>query len=79
MTKIEVTMEKTIRIAKEFDATDKQMELIENGDNPFYYDMVKEIETEEKKYLEKGNCAADIDFDYAIDNEDGMTIQPWGN
>ena len=47
--KIEITMEKTMRITMEFDATEEQIEDLKHGENPFYEQMKKEgtVNTEE--------------------------------
>ena len=66
MAKIEITMEKIMRVAMEFDATDEQIEMLECGENPF--------EDEMEKRLEHG----DIEYDYAVvDQETGLDIVPW--
>ena len=54
MRKIEITMEKTMRVAMEFDATEEQVEMLERGENPFWDEMEKE--------LEHGN----VEYDYAV-------------
>ena len=54
MRKIEITMEKTMRVAMEFDATEEQIEMLERGDNPFYDIM--------EKRLDHG----DVEYDYAV-------------
>ena len=67
MAKIEITMEKTMRVAMEFDATEEQIEMLERGENPFWDKMEKE--------LEHGN----IEYDYAVvDQETGLDIVTWG-
>lgn len=67
MAKIEITMEKTMRVAMEFDATEEQIEMLECGKNPFWDEM--------EKKLENGY----IEYDYAVvDQETGLDIVPWG-
>lgn len=66
MTKVEVTMEKTMRVAMEFDATDEQVEMLERGENPFIDEMEKELEN------------GDIEYDYAaVNQETGLDIKTW--
>lgn len=68
-TTISVTLEKTIRVYKTFEATEKDLRRIEeDGENPFFEEMEK-ICTEEN---------GDVDYDYAIYNEDtGKTLVEW--
>ena len=65
MVKVEITMEKTIRVAMEFEATEEQIERLTRGENPFAEEMEKELK----------NGA--IEYDYAAvnldTNEDIMT------
>lgn len=65
--KVEITMEKTIRVAKVFDFTEEQLDKIKRGDGQelFFPDMQKELEY------------GLIDYDYAIDDMNGNEIIPW--
>ena len=66
MAKVEITMEKTMRVAMEFDATEEQIEMLERGENPFAEEMEKELEH------------GDIEYDYAaVDQETGLDIKTW--
>ena len=66
MRQIEITMEKTMRVAMEFDATEEQIEMLERGENPFWDEMEKE--------LEHGN----VEYDYAVvDVDTDEEIVPW--
>ena len=66
MRKIEITMEKTMRVAMEFDATEEQLEMLERGENPFCNEMEKE--------LGHGN----VEYDYAVvDVDTDEEIVPW--
>ena len=66
-TRVEVTMEKIKRVSMEFDATDEQIEMLEDGINPFKNEM--------KKYLSLGG---DIEYDFAAVNLDtGTDIKMW--
>lgn len=67
--KICVTVEKTIRIAKYVDATEENLQRIEDGENPFFEDVKKELDEE---------SGADVEYDYAIYNEDtGKVMVNW--
>lgn len=63
--KVEITMEKTMRIAMEFDATEEQIEDLKRGENPFYEQMEKEVENGE------------VEYDYAVTDLEGNEIVPW--
>ena len=66
MARIEVTMEKTMRVAMEFEATEKQIEMLACGENPFEEELEKELEN------------GDIEYDYAaVNQETGLDIKPW--
>lgn len=66
--KIKITMEKTIRVAMEFEATKKQIKNLKCGENPFCEQMEKEMEY----------GAESIEYDYAVNDLDGNEIVPWG-
>lgn len=68
-TRICVTMEKTIRVCEYFDATQEEIDQIRfDGKNPFF-DRLKEICTEEN---------GDVEYDYAIEDEDTKkTLVDW--
>lgn len=63
--KVEITMEKTMRIAMQFDATEEQIEDLKCGENPFYEQMEKEVENGE------------VEYDYAVTDLEGNEIVPW--
>lgn len=66
MAKVEITMEKTMRVAMEFDATEEQIEMLERGENPFAEEMEKELKN------------GDIEYDYAVVNQEtGLDIKTW--
>ena len=65
--KIGITVEKTLRLYKEFEATDEEIELLEGGENPFE----DEFDDEE---MENGG---DISWDYSVADENGRTIVDW--
>lgn len=64
--RVEITMEKTQRISKEFEVTIDQLEELKIGINPFEEEMEQEIES--------GDCS----YDYTVNDEDGNTIVDWG-
>lgn len=63
--KIEITMERTMRIAMQFEVTKEQIEDLKRGENPFYELMKKEIENGE------------VEYDYAVNDLEGNEIVPW--
>ena len=65
MRKIEITMEKTMRVAMEFDATEEQIEMLECGENHFLDEMEKELE-QEHGYVEYDYAVVDVDTDEEI-------------
>ena len=66
MTRVEITMEKILRVAMEFDATEEQIEMLECGENPFYDIM--------ERRLDHG----DVEYDYAVvDVDTDEEIVPW--
>lgn len=66
-TTIEITMEKTQRVAMTFDATEEQLELLKTGENPFWDVMKKEIDA----------GAGDTEYDYAVCDECGKMLLDW--
>ena len=65
MTRVEITMEKILRVAMEFDATEEQIEMLECGENPFLDEMEKELE-QEHGYVEYDYAVVDVDTDEEI-------------
>ena len=65
--KIEITMEKITRVAMEFEATEEQIEDLKHGENPFYEQMEKEIESE----------SGSIEYNYTVNDLNGNEIVPW--
>ena len=63
--RIEITMEKTQRAAKEFNVTQKQLKSLKSGIDLFREEMEAEIES--------GDC----EYDYAVNDADGRTIVDW--
>ena len=63
--KVEITMEKTMRVAMEFDVTEEQLEQLKSGINPFEAKMEKE--------LKNGN----IQYDYTVNDLEGREIVGW--
>lgn len=65
MIKIEITMEKRIRVSKEFEVTEDQLEELKMGENPFYDDLENEL------------SSGSEEWDYSVCDEDGNTIVDW--
>lgn len=65
--RIEITMEKTTRVAMEIEATEEQIVALKNGKNPFYEQMEKEIKA----------GAGNIEYNYAVNDLGGNEIVPW--
>lgn len=63
--KVEITMEKTMRIAMEFEVSKEQIEDLKCGKNPFFEQMKKEIESGE------------VEYDYAVNDLEGNEIVQW--
>ena len=70
MRKVEITVEKTVRVAKTIRVTNKQLEMLRNGENPFDEEFEKEL----NKEYEKG----EVWYDFAVyDVENEEQIVDW--
>lgn len=65
MQKVEITMERSVRICKEFVVTNEQLEDLKAGINPFHGEFESDLLT------------GDGDYDFAVCDEKGMTIVDW--
>jgi len=65
--KVEITMEITKRMSKEFDVTEEELMQLKNGENPFNQEMEYEIES----------GVGDLEIDYSVNDECGNTIVDW--
>ena len=65
--KVEITVEKTIRIAKEVRVTQTEFESLRNGESPFALGLVDEGDFT--------GCYEEIDF--CVNGTDGKTIVDW--
>lgn len=65
MRTVNITMEKVQRISKQFQVTDEQYKMLEDGNNPFQDEMETEID------------AGDVKFDYAAEDNDGNELKAW--
>lgn len=65
--KVEITVEKTQRVAMEVEVTEEQLEQLKLGENPFYEDFEKELSNE----------TGDIKYDYSVNDLDGNEIVSW--
>ena len=63
--RVQITMEKTLRVAKEYDVTQEELEQLRSGVNPFYDDLESELD------------GGDVEYDYAVTDEYGDDIVPW--
>lgn len=63
---IEVTVEKRLRVCKEIEATEEEIEFLRRGENPFE----SEFSDEEMEH-------GDIEWDFAVADEYGRTIVGW--
>lgn len=63
---IEVTVEKRLRVCKEIEATEEEIELLRRGDNPFE----SEFSDEEMEH-------GDIEWDFAATDESDRIIIDW--
>lgn len=67
MRKVEITVEKTVRVAKTVRVTNKQLEMLMDGENPFEEKFEKELDKEYK------NGQAWYDFAvYDVENEEQL-------
>jgi len=65
MPKVEITYEKTMRVCKEIEATEEQIESLINGDNPFSEEL--------ENILGEG----DVEYDYTVHDEHGNCLVDW--
>lgn len=65
MKKVEITYEKTMRVAVEREVTDEELEMLLMGDNPFVEELEKELEN------------GDVTYDYTVNDEQGRTLVDW--
>lgn len=63
--KVEITVEKVMRVTKVVDVTDEELALLKNGDNPFADEMEAELDNGVSEY------------DFAVTDMDGRDIVPW--
>lgn len=65
--KVEITFEKTFRVSDEFDVTEEELNDLRSGDIPYRI----------FSQLEKTVLSGDIEYDYAVDDENGSNIISW--
>lgn len=63
--KVDITLEKTIRVSKEYDVTEEEFKQLKAGINPFHEEMEKEIES------------GYVEYNYAVCDENGETLIDW--
>lgn len=69
MARIKITFEKTTRISKEYDVPEEVLEEIKSGEMPFWDELTNAIDENES------DC--DLEYNYAVNDEDGSTIVDW--
>lgn len=70
MRKVEITVEKTVRVAKTIRVTNEQLDMLCNGENPFAEKFEKELNED----FENGYA----DYNFAVyDVENNETIVDW--
>lgn len=68
-TSVSVTLEKSISVNQEFEATQEEIRMLENGENPFFREM-SDICNEE---------CGEVEYDFAATDEDtGKALVEWG-
>lgn len=65
MVKIEITVERTVCICKEFEATKEQLEELRNGINPFFEEFENDL------------LSGDGEYDYSVNDMEGRTLVNW--
>lgn len=63
--KIDITVERTVRICKEFEATKEQLEELRNGINPFLDEFESDL------------LSGDGEYDYSVNDTEGRTLVDW--
>ena len=76
--KITIGMQKTIMATRTFEVTKEQYnDIMENGTCPFYDEMEQALLEENEKYLKNKKSDANVEFDYAIWDENDRTLVDW--
>ncbi len=65
MVKIDITVERTVRICKEFEVTKEQLEELRNGINPFFDEFESDL------------LSGDGEYDYSVNDTKGRTLVDW--
>ena len=71
MRKIEITMEKAIRQAREFEVADEQFEEIKRTGR-----IPNKLFDEMESILDE--TSSDVEYDYAVADETGRSVIEWG-
>ena len=64
--RVGIILEQTRRCYMEFDATEDELAMLENGKNPFQDEMECELN------------AGSFEYDYTVDDMEGRTLVDWG-
>ena len=68
-TSVSVTLEKSISVTQEFEATQEEIHMLENGENPFFTEMSDFCNEE----------CGEVEYDFAATDEDtGKVLVEWG-
>ena len=68
-TSVSVTLGKSISVTQEFEATQEEIRMLENGENPFFREM-SDVCNEE---------SGEVEYDFAATDEDtGKALVEWG-
>ena len=63
--RVEITLEETRRVSMEFDVTEEEFEMLQNGENPFEDELMMNIDN------------AFVEYDYAVSDMEGRTLVDW--
>lgn len=67
--KVEITVEKIIRVSKEIEVTETEFESLQNGENPFMLGLIDDGDF----------VGGDVKTNFCINDMDGRTILDWNN
>ena len=73
MRKIEITMEKVLRQAREFEVTDEQFEEIKRTGR-----IPDKLFDEMESILDETSSDVEYEYDYAVADEAGRSVIEWG-
>lgn len=65
MVKVDITVERTVRVCKEFEVTEAQLMELKDGINPFFDEFENDL------------FNGDGEYDYYVCDEDGNSLVDW--